>query len=302
MEESESIPQVSTSVLIVSHNCEPALRRCLAAIEASEQRETFEVLTVDCGSMDGGEEIDGDFPAVTVRRLPRHFGRTKARNIGARSAKGEFLFFLEPDVEVMPDTIPRLVEALREEPKAAAACPLLVDPDDRPVSLAGSLPTPDQLYQAWAREAPWAEATLEPITGGAETAVVECPDPLAVMVRTATVRAMNYLDERYGEFGSDIDLFTQARRAAKPILLPAGARARCRRGEDIWQPEDASSRTALSADYAHGIIAYTDKYYRWTAAIRIRLRIWLKALAGLHLGLLNQVLSGNKIDGSQTAF
>jgi hypothetical protein len=113
---------------------------------------------------------------------------------------------------------------------------------------------------------------------------------------------MNYLDERYGEFGSDLDLYTQARRASKPILLLPGARARYRPGEDIWSPADSAGRTALSADYAQGIIAYTDKHYRWTAALRIRLRIWLKTIARLRFGLLNQMLNGQKIDGSQTAF
>lgn len=100
------------SVVIVSYNCEEALRRCVQALEASRGREQMEILTVDAGSEDGSPRIDSEFPAVTVMRLPRNFGKTRARNIGVRTAQADLLLFLDPHVEVDPGTVLGLADLL----------------------------------------------------------------------------------------------------------------------------------------------------------------------------------------------
>ena len=82
---------------------------------------------VDCGSHDESPQLDAEFPNITILRLPRYFGRTKALNIGTRTAAGEYLFFLTPEVEVLPTTIPALVAQLEADPNVMAACPLLLD-------------------------------------------------------------------------------------------------------------------------------------------------------------------------------
>ncbi len=320
MEDSE--PGVTTSVLIVSYNCEPALRRCLTALEASEQRETFEILVVDKGSLDGSGQLDGEFPNVTILRLPRNFGRTKARNIGTRTAKGEFLFLLEPDVEVSPGAVSQLTAALAAEAGAVAVCPLLVDDEGRPISRAACLPGPKALYRAWAEGKPWMdmvagplpeEASLSPVMESSGTAgdedgepsalagkiPVECPEPAAVLVRTGFVKGMSYFDERYGEFGSDLDLFTQAHRAAKKIYVLPAVRALWRAAEGMWTPSHPPARTLVAADYGIGAVTYVGKHYGWAAGLKLRVRMLLRALGRMQLGLFVHLLSGHKIDGSQ---
>src|SRR5579863_2709655 len=100
----EPAPAPKVTALIFSYDSAPALRRCLAALEGSKDREAIEILVVDCGSHDESPQLDTEFSGVTILRLPRYFGRTKALNIGTRTAAGEYLFFLTPQVEVMPDT------------------------------------------------------------------------------------------------------------------------------------------------------------------------------------------------------
>ena len=69
-----------TAILIALNQIEP-LRRAVAALEKSTERERLEILVVDLGSQDGCAQIDTEFPAVVMLRLPHNFGATKAINI-----------------------------------------------------------------------------------------------------------------------------------------------------------------------------------------------------------------------------
>src|ERR1700730_3246451 len=141
-QEVEEAPAPKVTALIFSYDSAPALRRCLAALEASNDRATIEILVVDCGSHDESPQLDAEFSNVTILRLPRYFGRTKALNIGTRTATGEYLFFLTPGVEVLPTTIPSLLARIESEPDVMAVCPLLVDIEARPAQQFFRLPTP----------------------------------------------------------------------------------------------------------------------------------------------------------------
>src|SRR5271169_5479701 len=131
-EEIDLPPAIRVTALIFSYDSAPALRRCLTALEGSNDRASIEILVVDCGSHDESAQLDSEVEGVTILRLPRYFGRTKALNIATRTAAGEHLFLLSPEVEVLPTTIPALLARLESDSEAAAVCPLLLDTDSRP--------------------------------------------------------------------------------------------------------------------------------------------------------------------------
>src|SRR6266853_2338757 len=139
-EEQAAAPKVTA--LIFSYDSAPALRRCISALESSFDRAAIEILVVDCGSHDESPQVDAEFVGVTILRLPRYFGRTKALNIGTRTATGEYLFFLAPEVEVLPTTIPALLARIESQPDVAAICPLLADTETHPIAQFYLLPTP----------------------------------------------------------------------------------------------------------------------------------------------------------------
>ena len=138
----ETAPEPKVSVIIVSWNSIEDLRRCLTALEASRGRDQFEVLVIDAGSRDGCGQVDADFPNVTVLRLPRNFGRTRARNIGMRTGLAELVLFLAPEVEVRPQTVLTLANALEADENVVAVVPRLVDEVGQVVPIGGKLPDP----------------------------------------------------------------------------------------------------------------------------------------------------------------
>jgi len=283
-EEQPSTPKVTA--LIFSYDSAPALRRCLAALEGSNDRATIEILVVDCGSHDESPQLDSEFSAVTILRLPRYFGRTKALNIGTRTATGEYLLFLTPEVEVLPNTIPTLVARIESDPETVAVCPLLVDTEAHQAAEFFTLPTPETGL----------DLTPVAIDKAAEVFPVEYARFQAFLVRKYFVKGLNYLDEHYGEFWCDAELCCQIRRSSRKTLVLPQVTALY----TAHSPYSASSETIFAADRVHGAAVYFGKHYGFAAGLLFRIKAILKALVTLRLGLFIALVSGAKIDGSQT--
>jgi GT2 family glycosyltransferase len=275
------------TALIFSYDSAPALRRCIAALESSFDRSTIEILIVDCGSHDESPQLDTEFAGVTILRLPRYFGRTKALNIATRTAAGEFLFFLMPNVEVLPTTIPALVAHLESDPEAMAVCPLLLDTSAHPVAQFYNLPTP----------ATGLDLIPVVVDKAAHAVAVEYATFQALLVRKYFVKGINYLDERYGEYGCDAELCFQIRRASRKTLALPQVTALYTPGS----PYSEASRNIFLADRIHGTAVYFAKHDGMMTALLFRIREILKALVTLRWGLLVSLVSGTKIDGSQSA-
>lgn len=274
-------PQPRVTALIVSYYNVEALRRCLAALEKSKGRESLEIIIVDKGSRDGSATIDSEFPHITVLRLPRNFGNAKALNIGMRTAAAELMFFLVPEVEVEPDTVVRLANQLDADADAVAVCPILHE---------------DQFYRL-PKPADGANLTHIPVPPGAAPVAVEGGAFDAMMARKYYVRGINFLDEKYGEYWADIDLCFQIRRSGKKVLaLPDVACVYTPRPERF--PQNALK--LLEADKITGGARYFSKYYGFVSGLMFRVKQALKALFSFQVGLFTAIVSGRKVDGTQS--
>lgn len=69
-------------------------------------------------------------PAVRCLGLPANIGIPAGRNAGARTATGDFLFFLDDDAWLPePDTLSRIAALFTEHPKLGMVQPRVTDPD-----------------------------------------------------------------------------------------------------------------------------------------------------------------------------
>jgi len=308
--EQEAQPTPKVSVLIVSWNSAGALRRCLESLERSVNRESIEIIVVDNGSLDESPRMDAEYPHVTMLRLPRNFGIVKALNIGMRTAKGEFFFFLRPEMEVFPETVSTLAARLEAAADAAAVSPLLVDPDGQSVSRYRRLPTPQEVYLAWRNGgfSDWSSPDAS-----VDCLAAEFQKGAALMVRGHFLRGMRYIDGRYGNSWWDLEVCHQIRRASKKILLLPGVSTVLNAGTDPGASLDGSGRALLSADCALGAATFAGKHYGWGAGFKVRFSATFHAFfqtlraavrfrdTAYHFSRFTCLLSGQKIDGSQRA-
>jgi GT2 family glycosyltransferase len=100
-----SRPRVS--IIIPTYNGESTLAECLACVFRSSY-EAFEVVLIDDGSTDRTREIAAGFPVRLISTEGR-VGPAAARNLGARAAEGDILFFIDSDVMLRPDSLDLLV-------------------------------------------------------------------------------------------------------------------------------------------------------------------------------------------------
>ncbi|MFN7923315.1 MAG: glycosyltransferase [Bryobacteraceae bacterium] len=292
--EAAEAPPLRVSVLIVAHDSAAALRKCVAALEAAPDRAEFEVLLVDNGSTDGSQSLDREFPEIQMLRLPHYCGLTKARNIGIRTCKAEYLLLLAPDVVLDPGAVTKLADRLAADTSALAVCPTLLDDAGKTVSRTFRLPDAGQV------SANWENPLSQPASGG------DLHDGKAILLRKQTIQGINYLDSRFGEHWIDVDLAYQIRKAGKKIALAEDVRGRWNAADPLWKPATAQERAAFAADAANGAAAYLGKHFGFMSGLGLRIRLVLGALVkvltfqdpGYSFGLLSRLVSGYKIDGS----
>jgi len=153
---SEPQPQTSIdlSIIIVSWNVWDLLRACLDSInraciqpstpqlstssilQSTPQKillfgpthapYTLEVIVVDNASTDSTPDfVPTRFPWVNFILSDQNLGFTGGNNLGYRSCRGEFVYFLNPDTELVGDSLLQLFLAIREEPAVGIIGPRL---------------------------------------------------------------------------------------------------------------------------------------------------------------------------------
>lgn len=102
----ETIP--TFSIVIPVYNGGAVFKACLKSVAAAI-RPGDEIIVVADGESDSAYRIAPSFGA-TVIKLEKNGGPARARNIGAKSAKGDIIFFVDADCTVRPDAL-KLIEA-----------------------------------------------------------------------------------------------------------------------------------------------------------------------------------------------
>lgn len=101
---------IDVSIIIVNYNTEMYLQECLKSIFQYSLGFMYEVIVVN----NSNNTIDIDFitpdTKFTIIQNTSNLGFAKACNIGAEEAKGNFLFFLNPDTLIKDNVIEKLIK------------------------------------------------------------------------------------------------------------------------------------------------------------------------------------------------
>jgi glycosyltransferase involved in cell wall biosynthesis len=105
------------SIIIPVYNVEQYLRDCLNSVLVQTYPD-YEVICVNDGSTDGSmailEEYQRKYPQITIISQTNK-GLSAARNAGIQAAKGDYIFFLDSDDWIEPDTLKILAEKQSSE-------------------------------------------------------------------------------------------------------------------------------------------------------------------------------------------
>ncbi len=117
------------SIVVCFFNGVDITSRCIECVRKNTAGVTFEIILVDDGSSDPDAGQFADGPGLRVVRSDRNQGFTKAANLGARQAAGDYLVFLNNDTEVQPGWLLALLDAAGSGPEVGAVGAMLIGPN-----------------------------------------------------------------------------------------------------------------------------------------------------------------------------
>lgn len=102
-------------IVIVNWNSGDQLRDCLASIAQHGGDAVRHVIVVDNGSIDGSADVEYDSDNLTIIATGQNLGFAAACNLGVKSGNSEFILFLNPDAQLLPDSLQRAISFLRSD-------------------------------------------------------------------------------------------------------------------------------------------------------------------------------------------
>jgi N-acetylglucosaminyl-diphospho-decaprenol L-rhamnosyltransferase len=141
-------PLKTISIVIVNWNTRELLRKCLASIYSSMPNGELEIWVVDNASTDNSSEMVKQlFPAVHIIENQTNTGFAQANNQAIRRSNAEFILLLNPDTELLPGALEKLLNFIQSSPRVGAVGPRTLNPDK---SLQTSCyPTPTLFREFW---------------------------------------------------------------------------------------------------------------------------------------------------------
>ena len=217
---------MSFTIVTVLHDSEPELRALLASIERHLPARP-QLVAVDNGSRDGGAALARAHGADVVD-LPRNPGYGAGCNAGIALARHPVTVLLNPDTELLDDSLARLAAIAAAHPPALHA-PRLLDADGTVQRSAHALPGtvgallpalvhPPLLPRALRdRAEPHRAATARTVGW----AIGAC-----LAARTSTLRALGPFDPAVHLFAEDLELCLRARASGVRTVLHPGLAVR----------------------------------------------------------------------------
>ena len=275
------------SIIIINWHSRDYVQKCLKSLFEDKPAGEFEVIVIDNATYDGCEHMlmEG-FADVFYIQSDRNLGFGRANNLAAERANGDVVLFLNPDTELRPGAIKRLLSVLYEKKDAGIVSGLLLNSD-------GSIQTsclqafPSILNQVLDFEflrqwfPRWKMWGMQPL-------FENLTEPVAVDVVTGAVMMMRYdVFQKVGRFstdyfmyGEDLDLCHKVMQSGRKVYFSPDA--------EIVHHDGGATKNKQASDFATVMMresiyrffkrnpggAYAEQYraaMRWTAHIRLGL-------------------------------
>ncbi len=209
----ELVDRPRVSIIIPVYNQLDYTLACLASIQKHLPGTGFEIIVVDDCSSDDTETVISKIPGVYYRRNAENLRFLRSVNGAASAARGEFIYLLNNDTQLLPGAVDSLVGTFDEHPDAGVVGSRLLFPDGR-LQEAGGI--------VWRDASAWNFGRLDD-PDKPDYSYLKPADYVsgaALMVRRELWQALGGFDDRYAPaYYEDTDLCFAARQAGYQVLL-----------------------------------------------------------------------------------
>lgn len=192
------------SIVAVNYNGKGLLETLLKSISKLSYK-NYEVIVVDNKSSDGSQDFVKKSKNVKLVENPSNMGYSGI-NSAIRHCKGQYIFFLNNDIELDKNSLMEIVKTIESDKDAAMVAPEVVNFYDRSLKSGGT----------WISRAFYNGH----IMGTGKEKTMEIPYMGVCLIRKDFVEMFGYLfDPDYFIYGEDVDLGLRIRLAGKKVLF-----------------------------------------------------------------------------------
>ncbi len=272
-----SQPEASLAVVIVTYNSEAEIGACLDALAHAARSFRTRVCVVDNASADATAQVCEEWSRahtderfqVEVVRLLRNSGFTHGTNVGLDRVHGDYVLWLNPDVQLAPEAL-EVLRRTADEPGVGVAAPQLLNPDGSVQPSCRRFPRHrdvwfeslglSRLFPRSSVFAGWKMGDFDHRT----RRDVDQPQGACLLFRGEVAEQIGRLDERFRMFFSDVDICRRVREHGWRIVFEPGAKAVHAKGASVYRFRE---RSLLNSH--RDFVRYFWKWYpgvRWFPA------------------------------------
>ena len=125
---------IQVSVIIVSYNTKELTINTIKSVIDKTENVDYEIIVVDNDSKDGSvEELKKTFQdKITIIEPKENLGFGRANNLGIKYAKGEYVFLLNPDTELINNAIKIFYDYMEQNKQVGICGGNLYDKNNNP--------------------------------------------------------------------------------------------------------------------------------------------------------------------------
>lgn len=295
-------PSLDLSIIIVNWNSKEYVRKCVQSIYTNTSGLAFEIIVVDGASYDGCREMLAcEFPKVRFIQCEKNVGFARANNLGVAQSQGNCVLFLNPDTEVIGNSLTRLIQTLNQFPNAGIVGAKLMNSDGTvQTSCIQSVPTvlnqvldAEFLRRRFPRARLWGMMALSGEMQNPSS--VEVISGACIMIKRSIFQKVSGFDERYFMYAEDLDLCYRLRKAGFDCLYVPDTQIVHHGGGS-----SSSARSMFSTVMARESIFRFLTFHRGRAAAwRYRIAVGITSLVRVPLIAAGNCMKGKKaLDGS----
>ncbi|MDP4009685.1 MAG: glycosyltransferase family 2 protein [Candidatus Shapirobacteria bacterium] len=202
------------SIIIPTWNTADITIKCVQTIFSNLKDVDYEIVVVDNGSSDDTVEKFKKIKNVTLIENGSNLGFSKANNVGVKQAKGEWLLFLNSDMELLDNTLNDMV-LFAEKNNVGAIGPMFLNIDLSPQASVFPPQTAINAFKEFWLSIPSAYSKYIPDSNS--PAEVSNISGGALLINHDVFKEIGGWNEKYFFYFEDMDLCRQIRQINKTI-------------------------------------------------------------------------------------
>ncbi len=255
------------SIIIITWNTDKITLSCVQTINKFLRNKIkYEIIVVDNASTDQTQKLLKPIKNLHYIKNKTNLGFSKANNIGAKIAKGDYLLFLNSDMKLIDDSLLAMLTFYKQNKHIGIIGPKFLNPDHTPQ---GSILPPQTIKNAFKQFFLNQPAYLKYYSTSPKPIPVWAISGGAMLIENNFFKQLGGWDEKYFFYYEDLELCRQTRRQNKLVYYFPTCKVIHHHGASGKKITDSANqwrRLIKSSKLYHGLVKhYLINFVIWSS-------------------------------------